>query len=120
MNPWLRLNTFNSALDPNPTVDFNKALWFDIYTDKALGVGLGLRETSSSAAIGANGGTTGSIEFVGVPNKNGATPNPNRTVAAGAWTTLKFNIPREPLVGFTGNAILESTTGLGVLEELAL
>ena len=55
-----------------------------------------------------------------MPSKNGSSPNPSRTVAAGSWTTLKFNLPQEPATGFTGDGTLESTTGKGVLEALAL
>ncbi len=119
-NPWVRLTTLNPANLPNPIVDFAKSLRFDIYSDKALRVGLGLRETSSAGAIGGNGGTVGAIEFVGVPSTLGATPTPSRLVPAGSWTTLTFDIPNEPIVRFTGNGILESTTGKGVLEHLAL
>ncbi|HOX59827.1 MAG TPA: immunoglobulin domain-containing protein [Candidatus Paceibacterota bacterium] len=122
-DPWLRLTTFNAATRPNPTIDFTRSLWFDIYTDKALKVGVNARETSSTAAIGENGGTTGTIEFVGVTGKTTGTPSapiPSRAVAAGSWATLRFELPQEPVTAFTGNGILESTTGKGVLEALAL
>ena len=58
---------------------------------------LEIRETGTTAAIGANGGTTGTIEFVGVTSTTGGMPNPTRSVAgwrpppaaspgaAGAW-----------------------------------
>jgi N-acetyl-anhydromuramyl-L-alanine amidase AmpD len=117
-NPWLRLTTYNTPNLPNPTVYFGHVVKFDIYADKALKVGLGLRETSTVAAIGANGGTSGTIEFIGVPSLTGSAPNPSRTVAAGAWTTVVFSIPDEAVTSFTGNGVLESTTGKGVLEAL--
>jgi hypothetical protein len=82
--------------------------------------GVGLRETNSSGAIGSDGGSTGPIEFVGVPAVNGGQPAPVRTLAPDAWTTLQFDLPAEPVRGFTGNGVLESTTGLGVLEHLAI
>jgi uncharacterized repeat protein (TIGR01451 family) len=119
-NPWLRLDTFNSTTDPNPTIDITQSLWFDIYSDKALGVAVDVRETNPTGAIGSNGGTSGTIEFVGASGKTGNTPTPTRTASGGAWTTLKFNLPQEPAVGFTGNGVLESTTGKAVLEALAL
>jgi len=122
-DPWLRLNTYNAATRPNPILDITRPLWFDIYTDKALKVGVNVRETNPTGAIGENGGTTGTIEFVGVPSKTTGTPSapiPSRAVGAGSWTTLKFDLPQEPAVGFTGNGILESTTGKGVMEALAL
>lgn len=95
-------------------------LKFDIYADKDIKVGLCLRETGTTAAIGANGGTTGAIEWVGVPAKNGTAPNPVRTVTAGAWTTVRYNIPFQAVTAFTGNGTLESATAKGVLEHLAL
>ncbi|MCX8091420.1 MAG: PA14 domain-containing protein, partial [Verrucomicrobiae bacterium] len=120
VSPWLRLATFNAAYRPNPIVDITQSLWFDLHTDKALKVGVNLRETNPTGAIGDNGGTTGPIEFVGVPGKNGDAPNPSRTVPANTWTTLKFMLPDEPVTAFTGNGLLESTTGKAVLEALAL
>ncbi|HOC55404.1 MAG TPA: immunoglobulin domain-containing protein [Verrucomicrobiota bacterium] len=119
-DPWLRLTTSDAATDPNPILDISQSLWLDIYSDKALQVAVDVRETNPSGAIGSNGGTSGTIEFVGVSGKTGTTPIPTRTVVAGAWTTLKFNLPQEPVAGFTGNGILESTTGKAVLEALAL
>src|SRR5262249_55799461 len=90
-----------------------------IYSDKSLQVGVDVRETNPTGAIGSNGGSTGSIEFVGVPSKNGASPSPSRIVGA-SWTTLKFNLLQEPVSPFTGNGVLESTSGKAVLEALAL
>lgn len=119
-NPWVRLATYNAANLPNPTVYFGHVVKFDMYTDKALKVGLALRETSTVAAIGANGGTSGTVEFVGVPSLNGTAPNPSRTVAAGAWTTVTFSIPDEAVTAFTGNGVLESMTGKGILDALVL
>jgi N-acetyl-anhydromuramyl-L-alanine amidase AmpD len=121
-NQWLRLNTQNTAKLPNPTIDFNQTLKFDIYTTKALQVGIGVRETSTTADIGADGGTTGTLEWVGVPSKNGSAPNPSRTVPANTWTTLVFNIPTESVISAlgSGDGVLQSSTGKGVLEELAL
>ena len=120
-NPWLRLTTAGAANLPNPVMDFTKKLQFDMHTDKSLQVALGCRETSNPAGtpIGSDGGSTGGIEFVGVNGKNGSAPNPTRTVPANTWTTLTFNIPAEPAAGFTGDGVLTSATGLGVLEHLA-
>ena len=117
-NPWLRFNTFSPVNVPNPIIDLDQIVRFDIYSDKALKVGLGVRETGSTAAYGANGGTTGTIEWVGVPSATSGTPNPTQTVAANTWTTLSFNVPFESATAFTGDGIVSS--GKGVLEELAL
>lgn len=118
-NPWLRLTTYNTQNRPNPIINTSESLWFDVRCDKAIKVALGIRETNPTGAIGENGGVTGSIEFVGAPSRDGR-PEPTRTVAANTWTTLKFDLPAEPCVGFTGNGILESTTGKGVLEHIAI
>ncbi|MDB6023840.1 MAG: N-acetylmuramoyl-L-alanine amidase family 2 [Verrucomicrobiales bacterium] len=117
-NPWLRLSTFNASTLPNPTINLNQRVRFDVYTDKALKIALGVRETATGANYGENGGTTGSLEFVGSSGALGTGPNPTHTVAAGVWTTLEFNLPSEATSAFTGNGVL--ATGKGVLEHLAL
>jgi hypothetical protein len=119
-NPWIRLTTFNAPNLANPTVDFTQSIQFDIFSDSAIYVGLGLRETSTTAAIGANGGASGTIEFVGGRTDNTTTPPKGALVAANTWTTLKFDLPTEPIRGFTGDGVLTSTTGKGVLEMLTL
>jgi hypothetical protein len=119
VNPWLRLTTASAATLPNPVVDFTKALRFDVWSQQPLKLGTGLRETHASGAIGSNGGTTGAIEWVGVPALTGSAPNPARTLPAAAWTTVEFAFPHETVRSFVGgNGVLESTTGLGVLEHL--
>ncbi|MDB6027102.1 MAG: hypothetical protein JWM68_3325, partial [Verrucomicrobiales bacterium] len=117
-NQWLRLTTINAAALPNPTIDFRHSLKFSIYTTKSLKVGLGLRETGTSANIGANGGTTGAIEYAGCSSQIGTTPIPTRTVAANTWTTLTFNLPTEPMQTLTGDSILAAAKG--TLEHLIL
>ena len=119
-NPWLRLSTGSAASAPNPTVRLDQHIRMDIYTDKSLKLGLGLRETGTSALVGQNGGTSGTIEWAGVSSLTGSMPNPTRTISAGSWQTLDFNLPTEPITAFTGNGILSSSTGKGTLECLAL
>ena len=123
-NPWLRLTTFNANagnLIPNPTVEFSRKVRFSIYSDRSIKVALGLRETSTTAAIGADGGSTGSIEWVGATS-NAGSPNPTRVVDPTNWVTLEFDLPNEPVTAFpgSGNGVLSSTTGKGVLEHLAI
>jgi hypothetical protein len=122
VDPWVRLTTYNTANIPNPTVDFTQWVIFNVYAEQPIAIALGLRETGTTAAIGANGGGSGGtgIEFVGAATKLGAAPVPRRVVAPGQWQTLSFNLPAEPAVAFTGNGVLESPTGKGVLEHLAL
>lgn len=119
VSPWLRLTSYGSANLPNPIVDFSQSIRFDIYSDRDLKVGLGLRETDPTNAIGADGGTSGTIEFVGAPSTIGSCPLALRTIATSNWVTLMFNLTNEAVSAFTGNGVLESTTAKGVLEHLA-
>ena len=122
-NPWLRLTTSGTANLPNPVIDVTRKLKFDLYTDRAVGVAIAVRETGNAAgtAIGSNGGTTpGVIEFAGVTNVISGRPQVTRVVGASNWMTLIFDLPSEPIVNFSGgNGILSTATGLGVLEQLA-
>jgi hypothetical protein len=119
-NPWLRLTSNNATNLPNPTIGTNQALQFDIYADRDLYVALGFRETSTTAAIGTDGGTSGAIEWLGGSTDNLTNPPKGRLVHSGQWVTLIFFLPYEPVRTFTGNGALETTTGKGVLEHLAL
>ena len=119
-NPWLRLTTFNATNTPNPTISTNQALQFDMFTDNALYVEIGFRETSTTAAIGADGGTSGTIEWIGGTTDNTVSPPKGHFVSAGQWTPLEFFLPYEPVRGFTGDGVLESSTGKGVFELLEL
>lgn len=118
--PWLRL-TSNGA---NPAIPFTGEIKFDMFTDRPLYVALLIRETGKDVAIGANGGTSGTIEFVG--GTPSATADKGHLVPANTWTTLDFNIPLESVTSFTGDGILRSTNttvspydpNKGVLEAL--
>lgn len=118
---WLRLTATGGPVLPNPTVDFRQGLQFDVWADRPLYLTLGLRETSTTAPLGGNGGYDGlPIEWVGGSTDNRPTPPKGRLVPAGQWSTLRFFLPSEPVKAYTGNARLESTTGKGVLEQLAI
>lgn len=118
-NPWLRLLTYNASTMPNPTISLDNRLRFDIYSDKSMKVAIAARETGTGAAYGANGTTTGPIEFVGISGLTGTTPIPTRTIAAATWTTLEFDMQAEGCASFwTGDGDLAS--GKGVLEHIAL
>ncbi|MDB6024945.1 MAG: N-acetylmuramoyl-L-alanine amidase family 2, partial [Verrucomicrobiales bacterium] len=108
----------NTTYLPNPAFNASARLKFDIYTDKALKVCLGIRETGTTAENGANGGTTGTIEFVGASSVVSGCPQATRTVNANTWTTLEFDMPNEPKASFTGNGILNP--GQQALEHIAL
>ena len=75
-NAWLRLSTFNGPLEPNPTLNTQGQVRFNITNRSELffgrvGIVLGIRETGTDARLMENGGTIGAIEWVGVD----ATPN---------------------------------------------
>jgi hypothetical protein len=118
-NPWMRWTSFNAPNVPNPVIGTNQAVQFDIFCDKGIYVTLGLRETSPTGVIGSNGGTSGSIEWVGGTTAN-TNPPKGRVVPANQWTTLTFFPAGEPVLAFTGNGVLETTTGKVVLEQLAI
>lgn len=118
VDQWVRLNTLNTTFLPNPTINASARLKFDVYSTKALKVALGIRETGTTAQNGANGGTTGAVEYVGCSSKNGTTPIPTRTVNASNWITLEFDLPNEPVQTLTGDGILSA--GQQVLEHLVV
>jgi hypothetical protein len=122
-NPWLRLTTFGATTLPNPVVDLTKPFRFDIHASRPLRIALGLRETTNAPGtpIGSNGGSSGGIEWVGVTNRLNGQPQPTRTIPSDTWTTVTFDLPTEPALNFTsGNGVLSTASGLGVLEHLAL
>ncbi len=119
-NYWVRLNTFNTATNGDPTIALDQRLQFKIYANKAIKVGVGVRETGTTAAYGADGGTTGAIEWVGVTNVVSSAPIPNRLVPAATSTTLNFNIPFEPQVGFTGDGVVPQNNIKGVMEHIII
>ena len=82
---------------------------------------LGVRETNNAAgtAIGANGGATGPIEWVGRPN-DGVDLDVTLVPVDNAWHLVTFDLNAGPFRGFTGDHVLSSTTGLGVLEHLRI
>lgn len=121
-NLWLRLTTGGTANLGNPVVALDRKLKFDLYTDRAIGVALGIRETGNpvGTAIGANGGATGGIEWVGVTNIISGQPQVTRVIPPNQWMTLTFDFPTEPVRNFaSGNGVLSTPTGLGTLEHIA-
>jgi murein DD-endopeptidase MepM/ murein hydrolase activator NlpD len=121
VDPWLRLTTENTANVGNPTVGFGHLLRFDIFTERSLKIALGLRETNTDALLVEDGGVFGPIEFAGVSAVLNGTPIPTRTIGIRSWQNVEFDIPQEPVLPFNaGNGVLESTTGKGVLEHLAI
>ena len=121
---WDRLTTASF----NPVVSFVGPLKFSVWTDRPMGVAVGLRETATTADIGQNGGGSGPIEFAGV-TQGGTPPITLITTTAGVWTNIQFDLADPSFAqsyiagsglvnGNDGN--LDQTTGKGVLECLAL
>jgi hypothetical protein len=122
-NPWLRLTTSGTANWPNPVIDLSREFAFDVWSDKPIRIGLGVRETATPAGTtpGSDGGTTGGIEWVGVTGVSGTAPIPSRLIAASNWTRLTFVFSNEAVRSFaSGNGVLSTASKLAVLEHLAV
>lgn len=131
--PWLRLTTFATPGSPNPVIDLNSTLAASVLIVPAdplvggnndLSFSLGVRETNSTGAIGSNGGTSGQIEYVGATSKVGGAPFGTTVSADGQWHDINFVMTGNGMTlatnGLTGNGILETTSGLGVLESFLI
>ena len=78
-----------------------------------LQVSIGVRETGTTAAVGANGGTAGGIEWVNIDGQN--------LTLDGTWQTFTFDIANDALTAFAGttaNGTLDGTRG--VLESIRI
>jgi hypothetical protein len=80
---------------------------------------IGVRETNAAGGVGTNGGGTGPIEWVGRPN-DGVDLDVALVPADNAWHQVTFDLNAGPFRGFTGNHILETTSGFGALEHLRI
>ncbi|MDB6024194.1 MAG: hypothetical protein JWM68_417, partial [Verrucomicrobiales bacterium] len=119
-NYWVRLNSFTTPTWPNPTIALDQIVRFKIYSSKAIKIGVGVRETGTAAAYGADGGSTGTIDWAGVTNVVSGNPIASHLIPATNWTTLSLNLPFEPQAGFTGDGKILQTGAKGVLEEIIL
>ncbi len=126
-NPWVRLTTFGSGTNQinlqNPIISATIPLSLWVYVPAGtpdLRLTLGVREANPTGNIGEDGGTSGSIEFVGAPSKSGNAPAGKLITTKNQWVQVVFDPVSDPKVGFTGNGILETTTGKVVLECLAI
>jgi uncharacterized lipoprotein YddW (UPF0748 family) len=118
---WMRLTTANGASLPNPTIALDRPIRFRLRLDSGkLRVCVGIRETTTTAAIGENGGTTGSIEWIGA---SAVIDNAPQGVLVegnpGVWQTLEFNPLTDPIRTYTGDGVLASDTGKGTFEHIA-
>ena len=117
---WMRLTTSNAANVPNPTVDLRRPIRVRLCLDSgAVRLCIGLRETGTTVAIGADGGTLGTIEWVGAPSQvDGAPQGRLITAQTGIWQDFIFDPKVDPILAFTGNGILATASHRGTLEHL--
>lgn len=125
---WCRLTTFNSTGRPNPYVDINQKLRIDLWVSAPVRLAIGLREVNGVGAIGANGGTSGNIEWVANSGLSGANGQPDgQLLTGGVWQTVEIDLgaipkgilaPGQVLNFASGNSILSSPGGY-TLEHLA-
>lgn len=121
-NPWVRLTTYNTANLPNPIISATLPLSVWVYVPTGtpdFRLTLGVRETNPTGPIGGNGGTAGAIEFIGAPSKSGNAPAGKLITQKDQWVQVIFDPVNDPIIDFTGNGVLETTTGKVVLEHLA-
>jgi spore germination protein YaaH len=119
---WMRATSHIAANVPNPTILLDKPIRVRLRLDSgSLLVSLGIRETGTSAAPGQDGGTTGTIEWVGATGVVGTNTPQGKPLNAspGVWQTLVFDPLTDPITPFTGDGVLSTPTNKGTLEELA-
>ena len=119
---WLRLVTTDTPVMPNPLIDLRRAVRLRLRMDSAsVRLALGIREVGVDGMVGIDGGTTGDIEWVGASAVTGGVPQGRLiTGQLGLWQTLTILPHPGNTKAFTGDGVLGSTTGKGVLEHLAL
>jgi hypothetical protein len=118
---WMRLTTFNVPNVPNPTVELHRPIRVRMRVDAGrFRLAVGIRETATTAEAGQNGGTAGTIEWVGAAGDiNGAPQGVVVEPMPGVWQTFIFDPLTDPIHTFTGDGTLATITNKGVLEHLA-
>ena len=82
-------------------------------------VSLGIRETLSSGPVGADGGTSGPIEWIGPKETLSGAPMGKLVIPSNQWQTITFDPLTDPVLNFNaGNNLLDGA--FGVLEHLAV
>lgn len=117
-NLWDRLTTSGTS----PIISTTDLLTMKVYNASAdpLGIALGVRETNPTGDLGMTAGGSGTIEWIGTTGSAGGAPIPTHVIAPGAWTDLTFDPLSDPIAAFTGDAMLNSTTGKVLMEHLAI
>jgi hypothetical protein len=117
---WLRLTTYKRG---NPTIDLRMPVRVRLRLDSgSLRVCLGIRETGVDVPLGEDGGTKGTIEWVGAESVIDEAPQGVLvTGKPGVWQTLTF-VPRpenvRPML-MVGDGVLHAANNKGVFEHLA-
>jgi|GEM_PF-580909 len=80
---------------------------------------LGIRETLTAGPVGADGGTSGPIEWIGPKEKLSGAPMGKLVIPSNQWQTITFDPLTDPVLNFNaGNNALDGA--FGVLEHLAI
>jgi len=79
---------------------------------------IGVRETNDTGPLGSPGGTTGAIEWVGASSQIDGAPQGVAISPLPQWRTLTFDPVAGPVLGFTGNGVIDVPRG--TLEHLAV
>ena len=118
---WMRLTTNHGSYIPNPTVELDRPIHVRLRLDAGrLRLAAGIRETGTDGEVGENGGTSGSIEWVGVAEDiNGAPQGVLVEPMPSVWQTFIFDPVTDPIHGMTGDGVLWTPTNRGVFEHLA-
>jgi hypothetical protein len=118
---WMRLTTSNAPYVPNPTITLDRPVRVRLRAESGrFRLAIGIRETGTSAEIGENGGTSGSIEWVGAASDdNGAPQGVLVEPMPGVWQTFIFDPLTDPIHDMTGDGALYTPTNKGVLEHIA-
>ncbi len=139
-NAWVRLTTYNGPERPNPSLNLAGKVRFKI-TNKSelfagnIGICLGIRETDVDVPQMADGGTTGTIEWVGVTGVGGGANNPVPIPAvylppSPSAVELEFDLSTGivkvngvaqggGIAAFTGDGVLSTPNMRGTLEHIA-
>jgi hypothetical protein len=123
---WLALTTNDAPVLPNPTIAYvNGYVEFKVFVEGTEDVylTLGTRETGTTAALGANGGQSGNLEWIGAAGTRGASAAQEplgKRVTAGQWQTVRFFLPTEPRLPFSAgsNGVLNGAKG--TLDHVAI
>ena len=139
-NAWVRLTTYNGPERPNPALHLAGKVRFKITNRSELffgrvGICIGVRETDQNVPQLADGGTIGTVEWVGVSGTAGDPNNPRPVpvlwISPGANpVAVEFDLSTGEvfldgvsqgggIAAFTGDGVLSTPSMRGTLEHIA-